>query len=1061
LFFADRRLHADIVLDIPNNVFSMSVTKSVISALDRDKSKHIISMETVLSGSLPLTVVATSAKFSVIDFYTGAVMFEHNFVKFSCTAMKVINDENRPLIVCGGNSKSLAPGTQQKFMMMSSGLEPVNHVIKIWDLITGQLIKTEYWESAIDSLLVNVDRDSKQQFIITVGFAAFHHHSRRIVCYNLTKGTKSVANAKETWKADNAGDFGTSLTPQNVTFAVEQINKRDTLIEIFGSESSSAGLNVRFYNLLPEVYSRGSSTVDMDIELWSTFRYQNQLETHKVLILQALPQDQQPSGIASKESSFHSLKVHHFHTRKLFVTSASSKTKTRSSVTDHYSLDIRQSTRNCYLMEGYGEKDLHYVAFVFLIDKSADFPLSSGKFGVAPQPQPGGKMSPRRSPRARKKIIEQSSNELSTGKLSVHYSSDRAASANHLVDLANIYPGNSSRRNSPATITPHDPNSSSYLFGRSKVVVYDMKAKKIYYEIRVTSKVTSIKFIASRSKSFQKQPLLLISGEDGVLLTWNFIRDVDIDDSENNMKIFREVIKEKYRDNFWLNRLLADDATKADGIEAFDTKYWLDNQKIFYEASDRKVESFIKEMSTYASKSIYILTRAMDIAIANKNPRIVKILLDYWLEILNQDVENKAFAMDWFHRPSAFLHMNTLLQLVAVDQNKVFYKEFSNFICQIKLLKSPEDLKRADESWEFSGHDITAAGCLTYIDTINVWRDKLQQKSRQSLDAFFIPLKDAANIQMLRAYVTVCAGLDDVSIFSSPVGIYATKFAWQKFGLRVHLLNIVSYAAFHILFTASVFNFTTWTRSGSYIEFVAIWLIEIVVGASIILFMINEYRQLQFAKLDDGAREASISDGIENYQRVTELFSQKVTILADISEQSCFYYPSISVKYLWNAVWKIFMLLCYPFDRLLSYFFIWTYCQFGFICTYFGFESSLLESSFISRDYYGDIVGYNHTITSIPRILVVYLPVLFMKVVWNMLCYLAAFLCVFFFKLFLFESFHIANIRVIIKHMSDFWNWIDVLIIAMGLPGTAIRFVYQHDNEYSRSFIAVASVATW
>jgi hypothetical protein len=72
---------------------------------------------------------------------------------------------------------------------------------------------------------------------------------------------------------------------------------------------------------------------------------------------------------------------------------------------------------------------------------------------------------------------------------------------------------------------------------------------------------------------------------------------------------------------------------------------------------------------------------------------------------------------------------------------------------------------------------------------------------------FYLPISNAAHMEMLHAYTCVCKELDSVDIFNSEVGQLALSYAWRRFGLKAHLLKMAVYFFYVILSTVALLAF--------------------------------------------------------------------------------------------------------------------------------------------------------------------------------------------------------------------------------------------------------------
>lgn len=835
------------------NVFNQGLIKTVICPLERERDKRLIGVKQFTFNGIPLIVVATAGKFSVIDFYTGTVLFEH-ITRVTCTAIAVIPIEKDPLVILGGSSSDLSMSTaKQTFHKHADLPEHINHLVGVFSLVSGKILYYSYWETSIESMIGSIDI-SGRPIVVTAGYAAFHHKQRRIIHWDIESNRKSIINAKEYgnygFSSDDHMRFNTSESTKKAVFCIEDKQDSNILIEISGSGLSRGGLTLTRYTL-PTLSLNRYAIVEQESEMWAAFRLHGSNITKIVslkpcnepitrdgdIVIPSPTKDSYADLYSHGNNSESFVKNNDLYssttssrkrrlTRQIIVYDVGTDELNMSKMSTTHLISMRESTDRAYLMNAYGEKDLEYVAFVYSIDKSHQIVLpinkpnlhahkiatavaegSSSKFGISKDgvsnthiqrdPNDSSVGDIHHSP-STNQMYHSSSKQILDKYDSSHgfkaYEDNRGERhikfEESIIDASHMF-----RVSSTTNLYSNISNASNMQLGRSRIVVYDIRSKKLNYQLLISNKVSSVHFIMANhdvNNNLQKEPLILLCCDNGEIFFWNYLKRVEPDDYETNFKKFREGMKEKLRRDYWLEKMIfkydvpassgasptteepeqKDDITmihtmpgtrnkgnrrssaveedksigfenigvsryhlNKEGIKTFDAKYWNNNQKLMYEAADKKIESYIKDMQPFGAKYVYIFSRAMDIAINNKNPRIVKILLDFWVILLNAEVSNKVVTKDWFHRPSMYLHSKTLLQLVN-HSSKVFIKEFANFICAVKLVRSPEDLQGVNESWAFHGSDVIIGGGEIYADVINIWRDLLKKPSRQALGKY-------------------------------------------------------------------------------------------------------------------------------------------------------------------------------------------------------------------------------------------------------------------------------------------------------------------------------------
>ena len=79
----------------------------------------------------------------------------------------------------------------------------------------------------------------------------------------------------------------------------------------------------------------------------------------------------------------------------------------------------------------------------------------------------------------------------------------------------------------------------------------------------------------------------------------------------------------------------------------------------------------------------------------------------------------------------------------------------------------------------------------------------------QTVIPFYLPLLHTADVDILKIFVD----LGDVSLFDCDIGIYSLEYAWEKFGLHLHLVESAKYTAFLALFTIAMYSYKTLLHS--------------------------------------------------------------------------------------------------------------------------------------------------------------------------------------------------------------------------------------------------------
>ena len=228
----------------------------------------------------------------------------------------------------------------------------------------------------------------------------------------------------------------------------------------------------------------------------------------------------------------------------------------------------------------------------------------------------------------------------------------------------------------------------------------------------------------------------------------------------------------------------------------------------------------------------------LEIAMEYEEKMDVQVVLEAMATILNTPLN--SIKHDYYSQFFPFAK-----RIDKKDFMKIAAKypvEYINFLKSIKLQKvypialSDEPLSRAFERDEYK-----FKGISSNTELVNLWsrshhhqqKEKKEEKEGKKelslMVPLYIPIPFAADFEVLGSYLTACRAMDDVTVFDGDVANYALKFAWHKFGLRVHMQAFFKHVLFCALFTTSLLSFANWTvgpTSSDYRYYCTAWVLQ-------------------------------------------------------------------------------------------------------------------------------------------------------------------------------------------------------------------------------------------
>ena len=168
-------------------------------------------------------------------------------------------------------------------------------------------------------------------------------------------------------------------------------------------------------------------------------------------------------------------------------------------------------------------------------------------------------------------------------------------------------------------------------------------------------------------------------------------------------------------------------------------------------------------------------------AVEKRNALVVRVILEAWLGMV---LEPPKDLLDQTAGPAMCLSKSDLVQVAAV-----FPAEFENYICSLRLVKVHSDVQQnCTQTMHPSKKTMEAAGKGRFQDDMKIWT-KDNAASQESLTCLYLPLHQAADPEMVHAYIKVSENLRSIKIFFSEVGIVSNHYAWGKHGMKIHRIG--------------------------------------------------------------------------------------------------------------------------------------------------------------------------------------------------------------------------------------------------------------------------------
>lgn len=486
-----------------------------------------------------------------------------------------------------------------------------------------------------------------------------------------------------------------------------------------------------------------------------------------------------------------------------------------------------------------------------------------------------------------------------------------------------------------------------------------------------------------------------------------------------------------------------------------DNQFWTYHQDILFDAVEDGYVDFIRVVSPLLQRNEVLLNRCLYIAVTCRQNGIIKVLMQIWLETLNNYLSMESAIYDddkaelsirnkyWFHWQSALLAPSTLIYLSKSDSKDIVV-ELRNFIRSIKMLPTLIDMHELNELLaSINTRKLELEGAYdTRSSWIDIWKRKLLGKKSsygqgtdednearpsaietreivpfvgKQYEACFLPLRHCASLEMIDAYVNISIKLNDTKIFESELCKIAMRYAWRSYGKNVHIKAAIQYIIFLILFTLYIYNYTRWRYSNYTITRMILFLIEIVNIVYLYYFGFLKFRKLRSQLNDDGNinhrfYHRNVTESkyeISNITNIERMLSFSVyTYLFDGVEYQ--HYETFSKRWLY----RLFIVLSIYIPSVVVVYIIKFIIVMIFVLP--------IKIVSISKD---QNISTNFFKKEIPIIM--------------------------------------AYFKVLSRFIANIWNFIDVALIISGFLGILARVRYEQDSDASRGLLAIGAVCSW
>lgn len=188
-------------------------------------------------------------------------------------------------------------------------------------------------------------------------------------------------------------------------------------------------------------------------------------------------------------------------------------------------------------------------------------------------------------------------------------------------------------------------------------------------------------------------------------------------------------------------------------------------------------------------------------AVHKRDALVVRVILEAWRELV---MEAPRDLLDQTAGPAMCLSKTDLVRVAAV-----FPAEFENYVCSLSLVPVHASISsRCTQTLLPHKSTMDAAGKGSFLQDEFIWNKK-DSASQESLTCLFLPLRQAADPEMVLAYIQVSEQLRSVKIFFSEVGIVSNHYSWGKHGMKIHRVGALWYLFDCLCFVAFVMTIGT------------------------------------------------------------------------------------------------------------------------------------------------------------------------------------------------------------------------------------------------------------
>jgi WD40 repeat protein len=194
-------------------------------------------------------------------------------------------------------------------------------------------------------------------------------------------------------------------------------------------------------------------------------------------------------------------------------------------------------------------------------------------------------------------------------------------------------------------------------------------------------------------------------------------------------------------------------------------------------------------------------TSFLELSMVKNDQHSVRVIIECWIKLLDSVDNNSIYSAQKKHI-SQFLEKRELLALA-----NQFPLEFNELLRKLSLQPSHPDLLRSCVCANVEAHETLVQGCpASYVDKF--WYNYFDAASNLSnssnslvpISSFIIPLKSAADPDLLRAYTSLCDVTGSVEVFNTEIVATSIEHAWRSFGKGAMYREGLVHCIFLVLF---------------------------------------------------------------------------------------------------------------------------------------------------------------------------------------------------------------------------------------------------------------------